>query len=73
MRHLRVTTLLATTSFALHLAEQWDDVGRATGIASSLRKVLGGGEPGMGQPELRRRIWKGCASATCATRWDSAT
>ena len=59
MRHLRVTTLLATTSFALHLAEQWDEVGRATGIASSLRKVLGGGEPGMGQPELRRRISEG--------------
>jgi len=26
---------------------------------SSLRKVLGGGEPGMGQPELRRRISEG--------------
>ena len=59
MRHLRVTTLLATTSFALHLAEQWDEVGRATGMASSLQKVLGGGEPGMGQPELRRRIVDG--------------
>jgi phenylacetate-CoA ligase/benzoylacetate-CoA ligase len=59
MRHLRVTTLLATTSFALHLAEQWDEVGRATGIASSLQKVLGGGEPGMAQAELRRRIADG--------------
>ena len=56
MRHLRVTAMLATTSFALHLAGQWDDVGRETGIASCLRKVLGGGEPGMAQPELRRRI-----------------
>ena len=61
MRHLRVTTLLATTSFALHLAEQWDEVGRATGIASCLQKVLGGGEPGMQQPELRRRIVEGLA------------
>jgi len=56
MRHLRVTAMLATTSFALHLAEKWDEVGRETGIASCLRKVLGGGEPGMAQPELRRRI-----------------
>jgi phenylacetate-coenzyme A ligase PaaK-like adenylate-forming protein len=59
MRHLRVTAMLATTSFALHLSEQWDEVGRETGIASCLRKVLGGGEPGMAQPELRRRIVAG--------------
>ncbi|MEO8525925.1 MAG: AMP-binding protein [Caldimonas sp.] len=56
MRHLRVTAMLATTSFALHLAEKWDEVGRETGVVSCLRKVLGGGEPGMAQPELRRRI-----------------
>jgi len=56
MRHLRVTALLATTSFALHLADQWDAVGSETGIASCLRKVIGGGEPGLAQPELRRRI-----------------
>ena len=61
MRHLRVTALLATTSFALHLAEQWDAVGRETGIASRLVKVIGGGEPGLGQPELRRRIAGGLA------------
>jgi phenylacetate-coenzyme A ligase PaaK-like adenylate-forming protein len=61
MRHLRVTTLLATTSFALHLAERWDEAGRATGIGSCLKKVLGGGEPGLAQPELRRRIADGLA------------
>ena len=59
MRHLRVTALLATTSFALHLAEQWDEVGRETGIASCLRKVIGGGEPGprpaRAAPAHRRR------------------
>jgi phenylacetate-coenzyme A ligase PaaK-like adenylate-forming protein len=59
MRHLRVTAMLATTSFALHLSEKWDEVGRETGIASCLRKVLGGGEPGLAQPELRRRIVAG--------------
>jgi len=61
MRHLRVTALLATTSFALHLADQWDAVGSETGIASCLRKVIGGGEPGLAQPELRRRIAGGLA------------
>jgi len=61
MRHLRVTALLATTSFALHLAGQWDAIGRETGIASRLAKVIGGGEPGLGQPELRRRIVDGLA------------
>ncbi len=61
MRHLRVTALLATTSFALHLSEHWDAVGRETGIGSCLRKVIGGGEPGLGQPELRRRIVDGLA------------
>ncbi len=52
MRHLRCTALLATTSFALHLAQQ--------GLGSShLVKVLGGGEPGLGQPEIRQRITAG--------------
>jgi len=59
MRRLRVSALLATTSFALYLAQRWDDVGRDTGLASSLKKVLGGGEPGLGQPELRARIGDG--------------
>ncbi|HSC64180.1 MAG TPA: AMP-binding protein [Caldimonas sp.] len=61
MRHLRVTALLATTSFALHLAEKWAAVGAETGIASCLRKVIGGGEPGLAQTELRRRIAGGLA------------
>lgn len=59
MRRLRVSALLATTSFALYLAQRWDDVGRDTGLASSLKKVLGGGEPGLGHPELRARIGDG--------------
>jgi len=59
LRRLRVSALLATTSFALYLAERWDEVGRASGLPSSLRKVLGGGEPGLGSPELRARIERG--------------
>jgi phenylacetate-CoA ligase/benzoylacetate-CoA ligase len=61
MRRLRVTALLATTSFALHLAERWGDVGREGGSPSALTKVLGGGEPGLGQPEIRARIQDGLA------------
>jgi phenylacetate-CoA ligase/benzoylacetate-CoA ligase len=63
MRRLRATALLATTSFALHLAERWDDAGRETAIASSLRKVLGGGEPGLHHAEIRARIGSGFGGA----------
>ena len=59
MRRLRVTAMLSTTSFALHLAEQWEAAGRETGLPSRLATVLGGGEPGMQQPELRARIIAG--------------
>ncbi len=56
MRRLRCTTLLSTTSFALYLSEQWDAVGRETGVPSRLAKVLCGGEPGLNQREIRDRI-----------------
>ncbi len=59
MRRLRCTTLLATTSFGLYLADQWDEIGADTGIPSKLTKVLGGGEPGLNQPEIRDRIRRG--------------
>lgn len=59
MRRLRVTTVLATTSFGLYLAEHWQDAGTQTGIDSKLRKMLGGGEPGLNQPEIRDRIMRG--------------
>lgn len=39
---LRATALLATTSFGLYLSEQWDAVGRDTGVPSRLAKVLCG-------------------------------
>ena len=59
MRRLRTTTVLATTSFGLYLAQQWDAVGVETGVPSALRKMLGGGEPGLNQPEIRTRICAG--------------
>ena len=57
MRRLRVTAMLATTSFGLYLGEQWeasDDL-----PPPMLCKVLCGGEPGLNQPEIRSRIRSG--------------
>ena len=59
MRQLRVTAVLATTSFALHLAEQWHHAGAADGIPSRLAKELCGGEPGLNQPMVRERVKQG--------------
>ncbi|MBA3477027.1 MAG: hypothetical protein H0T52_01280 [Lautropia sp.] len=72
MRRLRVSAMLATTSFGLYLGEQWaqenagsrgsageDRYVAAALPASALRKVLCGGEPGLNQPEVRRRIMAG--------------
>lgn len=59
MRRLRTTAILATTSFGLYLSEQWNAVGRQTGVPSRLTKVLCGGEPGLNQPEIRERIANG--------------
>ncbi|MDT0635672.1 hypothetical protein [Spectribacter hydrogenoxidans] len=59
MRRLHTTALLATTSFGTYLSETWDEVGETTGIESSLRKVLCGGEPGLDQPAIRHKIETG--------------
>ena len=63
MRRLRCGVLLATTSFGLHLAGQWSAVGEETGVPSRLAKVLCGGEPGFGQPEIRSRIAQALGAA----------
>lgn len=63
MLRLRCTALLATTSFGLYLADQWEAVGAETGIPSRLSKVLCGGEPGLNQPEIRDRITQGLGIA----------
>lgn len=59
MRRLRTTAILATTSFGLYLSDQWEAVGRETGVPSRLKKVLCGGEPGLNQPDIRDRITTG--------------
>jgi phenylacetate-CoA ligase/benzoylacetate-CoA ligase len=60
MRRLRVTAMLATTSFGLYLGEGAGENAAADGLPRlALRKVLCGGEPGLNQPEVRRRIMSG--------------
>jgi phenylacetate-coenzyme A ligase PaaK-like adenylate-forming protein len=59
MRRLRCSVLLATTSFGLYLADQWETIGAETGLSSALTKVLCGGEPGLNQHEIRQRITRG--------------
>lgn len=59
LRHLRITALLATTSFGTYLAEQWAALEASTGQTSCLTRVLCGGEPGLNQPEIRAKIAEG--------------
>jgi phenylacetate-coenzyme A ligase PaaK-like adenylate-forming protein len=59
LRGLGATALLSTTSFALHLTERGEDVIGAPVSSLGVRKLLGGGEPGLGQPEIRERITRG--------------
>ena len=59
LRRLRITALLATTSFGVYLGEQWEALDRSRGIPSQLVKVLCGGEPGLNQPEIRAKIETG--------------
>jgi len=59
LRPLRISALLATTSFGTYLAEQWAALGADTGLPSTLRTVLCGGEPGLDQPKIRAKIRDG--------------
>lgn len=60
MRRLRVTAVLATTSFAQYLASQHaQEGGMAAEAPSRIAKVLCGGEPGLNQPAVRERIQQG--------------
>jgi phenylacetate-coenzyme A ligase PaaK-like adenylate-forming protein len=59
LRPLRISALLATTSFGTYLAEQWAALGAGSALPSSLRTVLCGGEPGLNQPAVRAKIREG--------------
>ena len=56
---LQATAVLATTSFGTYLADRCRDLTGRDASALGVRTLLGGGEPGLGQPEIRDRIIRG--------------
>jgi phenylacetate-CoA ligase/benzoylacetate-CoA ligase len=57
LSQLQVTAVVTTTSLGVDLAEQAIACGKTAG--AGVRKLLGGGEPGLGQPQLRLRVADG--------------
>jgi phenylacetate-CoA ligase/benzoylacetate-CoA ligase len=53
---LQASAVLATTSFGTYLADRCRELIGHDASALGVRKLLGGGEPGIGQPEIRERI-----------------
>lgn len=55
VQRLKPTALACTPSYAAHLAE-WAEARGIDTATSSVNKILVAGEPGGGEPEMRRRI-----------------
>ena len=53
---LQASAVLSTTSFGTYLADRCQDLTGQDASALGVRTLLGGGEPGLGQPEIRDRI-----------------
>ena len=51
--------MLTTTSFGTYLADRCRDLTGQDASALGVRTLVGGGEPGLGQPEIRDRIIRG--------------
>lgn len=56
---LQVSAILATTSFGVYLTDHCRELAGCTPSELGVRKLLGGGEPGLGQPEIRQKIHDG--------------
>jgi phenylacetate-coenzyme A ligase PaaK-like adenylate-forming protein len=56
---LQVSALLATASFGTYLTDHCRQLVGASASSLGVRKMLGGGEPGFGQPEIRDKIRQG--------------
>ncbi len=56
IRNMHCTAILGTTSFDLYLAENCKKYLGIEAKDLGIRKVLGGGEPGLGEEPIRRRI-----------------
>lgn len=56
LRNMHCTAILGTTSFDLYLAEHCRKYLGVDAKELGIRKILGGGEPGLGEEPIRRRI-----------------
>ncbi|MBI4528593.1 MAG: hypothetical protein HY695_32765 [Deltaproteobacteria bacterium] len=56
---LQVTAILATTSFGVHLTDHCRNLIGCEPHELKLRKFVAGGEPGLSQPDIRRKISQG--------------
>lgn len=56
MRNMFCTAILGTTSFDLYLAEHCKEFIGIDAKELGIKKILGGGEPGLGEAPIRRRI-----------------
>ena len=53
---LQASAILATTSFGVHLADHCRELIGSTAADLGVKKFISGGEPGLGQPEIRAKI-----------------
>jgi phenylacetate-CoA ligase/benzoylacetate-CoA ligase len=58
---LQVSAVLSTASFGTYLTDHCHEVIGAPASSLGVRKFLGGGEPGFGQPEIRDKVRTGWA------------
>ena len=56
LRNLSCTALLGTTSFDIYLAENCEEFLGFPARELGLKKILGGGEPGLSEDSIRRKI-----------------
>jgi phenylacetate-coenzyme A ligase PaaK-like adenylate-forming protein len=53
---LQASAILATTSFGVHLADHCSELIGSTAADLGVKKFISGGEPGLGQSEIRAKI-----------------
>jgi phenylacetate-CoA ligase/benzoylacetate-CoA ligase len=56
---LQASSVLSTTSFAVYLTDHSERLAGRPAWQLGVRKILGGGEPGLGEPEIREKVVAG--------------
>ncbi len=56
LRNLHCSAILGTTSFDIYLAEHCEEFLGIPARKLGVKKILGGGEPGLGEDSIRRRV-----------------